>query len=71
MRPHQPRSLAAVCVNTFIQVTGQSLAGRAGEARGGPVDHGAGLPALGLSASAVTEPGAQDQEAARRRGLYR
>lgn len=55
--------------HTAIQVAGQPLAGRAGEARRRTVDHGAGLAGLGLSAAAVAELGAQDQESAGRGGL--
>ena len=55
---------------TFVQVPREPLAGGAGEARGGAVDHGAGLPALGLCASAVAELRPQDQEAPGRGGFY-
>lgn len=56
---------AAKVVHTTVQVAGQPLACRACEAGGWAVNHGAGLAGLGLSAPAVPELGAQDEEAAR------
>lgn len=50
--------------HTAIQVARQPLAGRAGKAWRWAVDHGAGLAGLGLSAPAVAELGAKDQEPA-------
>lgn len=50
--------------HTSIQITGEPLAGRAREARGRAVNHGARLAGLGLSSAAVSELGPQDKEAA-------